>query len=192
MTNRRLFLAGAAATLWAAPAFAGARFKPLFDGQSLAGWTPVGNANWTVTDGAIGADSGGMSFLVSRDAYRDFELRAEFWVSEDANSGIFIRCSDRTAITADNAYECNIFDTRPDPSYGTGSIVNVAKVSPMPKAGGRWNAMEIAARGDRFSITLNGKKTVDDARDGKHEAGPIALQYGAGIVKFRKVEIRVM
>lgn len=30
-------------------------------------------------------------------------------------------------ITAMNAYEVNIFDTRPDPTYRTGAIVNVSK-----------------------------------------------------------------
>jgi hypothetical protein len=29
-----------------------------------------------------------------------------------------------------------------------------------------------------------------DVQDSQHASGPIALQYGAGIVKFRKVEIR--
>lgn len=192
MIGRRTLLAGIAASAWTVPAFAGTRFRPLFDGSSLAGWMPLGDANWRVEEGAIVADHGAMSFLVSNASFRDFELRAEFWASEDANSGIFIRCSDRSEITADNAYECNIFDTRPDPSYGTAAIVNVAKVSPMPKAGGHWNTMEIEARGDRFSIVFNGKKTVDGARDAKHEAGPIALQYGAGIVKFRKIELRAL
>ena len=190
MTDRRTLLIGLGASLCAGPAFAGPRFKPLFDGRSLAGWDPVGDANWTVTEGAIVADKGGVSFLVSRVSYRDFDLRAEFWVSAEANSGIFIRCSDRAEITSANAYEVNIFDTRPDPTYGTGAIVDVAKVSPMPKAGGQWNTMLIQARGDRFTVTFNGRKTVDSARDGKHPAGPIALQYGAGVVKFRKVEIR--
>jgi hypothetical protein len=190
MIDRRTLVAGVAASLCAGPAFAGPKFRPLFDGQSLAGWDPVGDANWRVADGAIVADSGTMGFLVSRSSYRDFDLRAEFWVSEEANSGIFIRCSDRGQITAGNAYEVNIFDTRPDPSYGTGAIVDVARVSPMPKAGGQWNTMLIEAHGDRFTVTLNGRKTVDGAKDGKHAAGPIALQYGAGTVKFRKVEIR--
>lgn len=190
MIDRRSLLIGTAASLCAAPAFAGTPFKPLFDGASLAGWTPLGNANWRVEEGAIVADSGPMSFLVSRASFRDFELRAEFWVSEDANSGIFIRCSDRNEITAGNAYEVNIFDTRPDPSYGTGAIVDVAKVSPMPKAGGHWNTMGIEARGGRFTVTFNGKKTVDGAKDDKHATGPIALQYGAGVVKFRKIEIK--
>jgi hypothetical protein len=193
MTDRRTLLIGVAASLCAGPAFAaGARFKPLFDGQSLAGWDPLGDANWRVEEGAIIADSGPMSFLVSRDSYRDFDLRAEFWASAEANSGIFIRCSDRTEITAKNAYEVNIFDTRPDPSYGTASIVDVAKVSPMPKAGGQWNTMLIEARGDRFTVTFNGKKTVDGAKNADHATGPIALQYGAGTIKFRKIEMRAL
>jgi hypothetical protein len=192
MTDRRTVLAGVAASLCAGPALAGTRFRPLFDGASLAGWAPVGDANWTVTDGVLSADTGAMSFLVSRESFRDFDLRAEFWMSEAANSGIFIRCSDRTQITAGNAYEVNIFDTRPDPSYGTGAIVDIAKVSPMPKAGGHWNVMEIEARGDRFTVTFNGRKTVDGVHDGKHPVGPIALQYGAGVVKFRKIEVRAL
>lgn len=85
----------------------------------------------------------------------------------------------------------NIFDQRPDPTYGTGAIVNVAKVSPMPKAGGHWNTYEITAKGPTFTVTLNGIRTVDNAQDNKFASGRIALQYGAGVVKFRKVEIRL-
>ncbi|KRA83867.1 hypothetical protein ASD76_07615 [Altererythrobacter sp. Root672] len=60
----------------------------------------------------------------------------------------------------------------------------------MPKAGGRWNTMVIVARGDTFSVTLNGVKTVDAVRGSAHAEGPFALQYGAGKVKFRTVEIQ--
>ena len=190
MTNRRSFIFGAAAFLLPAPAFARRSFRRLFNGRSLDGWTPVGDANWSVRDGVLSADRGAVSFLVSRESYRDFDLRAEFWVSGDANSGIFIRCSDRARITADNSYEVNIFDTRPDPTYGTGAIVNVASVSPMPRAGGRWNVMLIRARGDRFDVVLNGRTTVAAARDGRYREGPVALQYGAGLVKFRRVDLR--
>lgn len=161
----------------------------LFDGSSLDNWNPIGNANWRLADGVVQADKGN-GFLVSKNVYADFQIRAEFWVDADANSGIFIRCSDPLRVTADNAYEVNIFDKRPDPSYGTGAIVNVAKVSPMPKAGGRWNVYEITAKGTSLTVTLNGIRTVDGMRDGKHARGPIALQYGAGVVKFRTVQIR--
>ena len=132
----------------------------------------------------------GNGFLVSKKEYGDFELKAEFWVDATATSGVFIRATDPTKVTGTNAYEVNIYDTRPDPSYGTGAIVNVAKVSPMPKAAKQWNYYEIIAKGDTFTVTLNGIKTVDGAKDAKLAKGRIALQYGQGIVKFRKVEIR--
>jgi hypothetical protein len=191
MTSRRIFLLGAGAALLPLPAHARAGFRPLFNRRCLEGWTPVGDANWRVEHGILTADRGGISFLVSRQSYRDVELRAEFWVSPDANSGIFLRCQDPAAITADNAYEVNIFDRRPDPTYGTGAIVNVAQVArPYPQAGGHWNTMLIRARGDSFSVVLNGRTTVAAARDGRHREGPVALQYGAGTVRFRGVELR--
>lgn len=190
LARRRLIVGLAMATLPAA-AFARPPLTMLFDGRTVAGWTRVGDANWTISDGILSADRGGISFLVSERSYRDFELVAEIWVSPDANSGVFIRCSDRTRIEATNAYEVNVFDTRPDPTYGTGAIVGLAKVSPMPKAGGRWNTLRIIAQGDTFSVLFNGERTVD-ARDSAHAEGPIALQYGAGVVRFRKVAIRTL
>ena len=81
------------------------------------------------------------------------------------------------------------YDKRPDPDYGTGAIVNVAKVSPMPKAGGRWNTMEITAKGPQLIVVLNGTRTAE-AQDAKHARGPFALQYSGGIVKFRKLLIK--
>jgi hypothetical protein len=112
-------------------------------------------------------------------------------VNEVANSGIFVRCSDPKNITADNSYEVNIFDTRPDPSYGTGAIVNFAKISPMPKAGGRWNTYEITVKGSQFNVVLNGQPTVQ-MQDSKFPSGPIALQAAGGVVKFRKVMIKAL
>jgi Domain of Unknown Function (DUF1080) len=178
------------------PASADRGWVSLFDGESLANWNPIGTANWRLENGAMVADSGN-GFLVSTDEYGDFELRAEFWIDPEANSGIFIRCTDPKEVTGKNAYEVNIWDTRPDPSYGTGAIVHVAKVDPMPKAGGKWNVYEITAKGPKFTVKLNGQTTVDGAEDSKFARGHIALQHGLGAgdsdkgaVKFRKVEIR--
>ena len=173
-----------------APAIARTGFETLLDGRSLAGWTRVGEPAWRVGHGAVSADAGPATFLVSNGSYRDFELRVEFWVSDDANSGVFIRCASRTEISATACYEVNIYDTRPDPTYGTGAIVNVAPVSPMPRAGGHWNLMVIVARGNTLSVTLNGRRTVEAARDSAHREGPFALQRAAGTVRFRRIEIR--
>ena len=65
----------------------------LFDGNNLDNWNSIGDANWRTEDGSIVADKGS-GFLVSKNSYTDFQLRAEFWASDDVNSGIFIRCTD--------------------------------------------------------------------------------------------------
>src|ERR1700716_372078 len=183
-----LFVALAAAP-FAQKAAGQAGWVTLFDGKSLDNWNQIGDANWKLADGVVAADKGN-GFLVSKDSYGDFQIRAEFWVDDEANSGIFIRCTDPAKVTAKNAYEVNIFDKRPDPSYGTGAIVDTAKAGTVLKAGGKWNVYEITAKGPRFDVTLNGTKTVDGANDSQHAKGPIALQYGAGVVKSRKVEIK--
>jgi hypothetical protein len=185
-----LLLAGSA-VFWHSQNAAGQTgWTTLFDGSNLNNWEPIGNANWRLVEGGVVQADLGNGFLVSKKEYGDFELKAEFWVDTTANSGVFIRATDPKQVTATNAYEVNIYDTRPDPSYGTGAIVNVAKVSPMPKAGNQWNNYEIIAKGDTFTIILNGIKTVDGAKDAKLPKGRIALQYAQGIVKFRKVEIK--
>jgi hypothetical protein len=181
-----------------APALANAQgaggWTVLFDGRSLDHWNRIGDADWKLDDGAVVADKGS-GYLVSKEAYGDFQLRVEFWVNDEANSGVFIRCEDPQKIAGATGYEVNIYDQRPDPSYGTGAIVNVAKVDPMPKAGGKWNTYEITAKGAHLTAILNGVKTAE-GDDPKHKSGHIALQYGAtkakdaGIVKFRKVEIK--
>src|SRR3954470_13587108 len=167
----------------------------LLDSAKKGDWTEVGKANWEMKDGALAADKlegKDLSYLVSKDSYKDFQIRAEFWTDEEANSGIFIRCDQRDKIDSKICYEVNIFDKRPDPSYGTGAIVDVAKVEPMPKAAGKWNTYEIIAQGSHLVVVLNGQKTAD-VQDSKHNAGgPFALQYGSGVVKFRKVQIKAL
>ena len=118
----------------------GDHWTTLLDGtQGLENFDRVGEADWQGVDGAIQATRGGKdpAYLVTRNSYKDFVLHVEFWASDDANSGIFFRCQEPRRINDENCYEANIFDTRPDPTFGTGAIVKVAKVSPMPKAGGK-------------------------------------------------------
>ena len=170
----------------------GANWVTLLDGTTgLDNWIRVGDANWRAVDGTIQADQKtdkANSFLVTKNSYTDFRIRAEFWVSDDANSGIYMRCADIKNLTDRTCYEANIFDQRPDPTFGTGSIVHLSPVSPMPKAGGKWNTYDVTVKGSRVTVRLNGVVTAD-IQDSKLTSGPIALQYAAGVVKFRKVQI---
>ena len=189
-----LFLVAIAVIGCASPSVSQGGWVTLFDGGNLDQWNRIGDANWRIVDGSVQADKG-VGFLVSKQTYGDFQIRAEFWADEDANSGIFIRLSDTKTVTAANSYEVNIYDKRPDPLYGTGAIVDIAKVSPMPKAAGKWNVYEITAKGSRLTVVLNGVQTVD-VENSKFASGPFALQYApgvvkdAGVIKFRKVQIK--
>jgi len=167
----------------------------LFDGKDMGQFDRLGDANWSLADGVISADSGN-GFLVTKETYRDFEIRVEFYVESDTNSGIYIRCTDPKTFSSKTCYEVNIWDDRPEQKYGTGAIVDVAAVNPMPRAGGKWNTYDITVKGDHFVVLLNGVKTAD-AHDSKFSEGLIGLQKAPGVdkegkhvVRFRKVEIR--
>jgi 3-keto-disaccharide hydrolase len=186
-------------TLFGCATPSGSGWTTLIDGATgLDNWNRVGDANWRTEGGAIVADKGKGGFLVSKNSYNDFEIYAEFWAETDTNSGIFIRCSDAQKISSVNCYEVNVWDIRPDPTYATGAIVDVAAV-PVPivyKAGGKWNTFKIYAKGPQMTIMLNDVVTAN-TQNSKHASGPFGLQYGFGVngatggpIKWRKVMVR--
>jgi hypothetical protein len=193
-----LLLAAAGCSQMPAMPFGLGGWTTLVDGEKgLENFDRVGDANWRAEGGAIVADDGKGGFLVSKNAYKDFQLRVEFWPDHNANSGIYMRCADRDKITDKSCYEANIFDQRPDQTYATGGIVHRGKVLQPVKAGGKWNVYDITAQGPRMTVMLNGQKTAEfDKVDSP--SGPIALQYGTlppnaargGAIKFRKVQVR--
>jgi len=175
-----------------ATAQSGEGWITLLDSKTMGDWDKVGETNWRMENGAVVADkrSGKTpAYLLSKQSYKDFMLHVEFWSSDDANSGIFLRCSNPKNIGDKTCYEVNIFDQRKDPSYGTGAITRYVEVGPMPKAGGKWNTYEITLKGRQLTVVLNGKKTAE-MRNGLYDQGPFALQHGAGVIKFRKVAIK--
>jgi hypothetical protein len=168
----------------------------LIDGEKgLENFNRVGDANWRAVDGAIVADKGKGGFLVSKNSYKDFQIKAEFWASLNANSGIYMRCANPNVITDKSCYEANIYDERADPSFGTGAIQHMTKASPMLKAGGKWSTYEITVKGPQITLLLNGVRTAEGT-DTKFASGPIALQFGnhgkepGGAIKYRKVQIK--
>ena len=183
-----LSLFAIALVLQPSPGLAQGGWTTLFNGSTLDGWNPIGDANWELVDGAVQADSGS-GFLVTPESYGDFELTLQYWVNEPANSGIFIRCADPETVTDRNSYEVNIYDTRADQTYRTGGIVHLAAPASVVNSPGQWNTYEIVAQGPRLRVWLNGAQMID-VEDSQFADGPIALQYGLGVVKFRNVMIR--
>lgn len=184
-----LFLVGPAVIpIPAATAQTGDGWVTLFDGKSFSNWTMTGNANWRIADGMAEADRP-RGFLVSRESYGDFELRADVFTLPESNGGVLFRITDPRDPGIQNAYELNVNDGRKDQTGRTGAIVNIAK--PMVKfdAGNQWVTVEIRAVGPKMTARLNGM-TIAEATDTKYMRGPIALQAAGGLVRYRNVQIR--
>src|SRR5258705_155194 len=137
----------------------------LVDGNAgLENFNPIGDANWRAENGAIVADKGKGGYLVSKNSYKDFQVRAEFWADTTTNSGVFIRCTDPNKVTATNAYEVNIYDQRPEPDYGTraGAVCSVwpsgspSQYSAFGKHSSRYLAAEVACDASRPGMTSAG------------------------------------
>ena len=170
----------------------------LVDGEKgLENFNRIGDANWRAEGGAIVADKGKGGHLVTKNSYRNFQIRAEFWAETGTNSGIFIRASDPNKVGAANAYEVNIYDLRPGQEFATGAIVNFGRI-PVPssyKAGGKWNTFLITAKDTNLIVEFNGVQTVN-IYDSKFDSGPFTLQFGnhgkepGGAIKWRKVQVK--
>ena len=172
-----------------AAAQAGAGWTTLFDGKNLDHWVKTGNANWRLADGGIVEADMPRGFLVSKESYGDFELRAEIWTTPDSNGGVLFRITKPADPGIENGYELNINDKRADQTGRTGSIVNVAKPLVQFDSGNKWVTVEITAKGPHLTARLNGTLTAE-VDDSKYARGPVSLQAAGGLVRYRNVQIR--
>ena len=166
----------------------------LFDGKSLAGWqgrptfAPMSPGDWTVQDGAILCGGTKPSWLSTDASFGDFQLKLQFRGDASVNSGVFLR-SQKEGQPHVTGYELQIWDYQPQ-GYLTGSLVGSVKAGPARVKGEVWNQFDITARGDRFTVLLNGAQALD-AHDTKHASGVIGFQCQLNQrIAFRDVKLR--
>ncbi len=156
----------------------------------LTTWNVIGDVEWQFDEGT--AEAGpqeATGYLVSTKAYLDFRLSIEFWIEDDTNSGIFVRCIDGETISADNCYEANIWDNHANQDSRTGSIVKHVKPQAHVETVGRWNTYNVEVRNNTINLSVNDKHTAT-LEDDRLKTGYIALQYGGkGRLRFRNLEI---
>jgi hypothetical protein len=188
----------------------GAGFTPLFDGDSLAGWTPRGGkAEFRVEQGAIVGETRPNqpnTFLCTDREFSDFVLELEFKIDEALNSGVQVRSEVRREGEREwvVGYQCEI-----DPAQRawTGGIYDearrgwLASLSEDPRAraafrAGEWNRLRVDARGPEIRTWVNGVPTAV-LWDPLSPRGVIGLQvHGVGArtdplqVRWRDVRIR--
>jgi hypothetical protein len=170
----------------------------LFDGETLFGWRPVGDAKWEVTDGEIRTDGAKPGFLMSTTEWGDFELQLEFRAPATTNSGVFLRTSQEPTDPARDCYELNIAPA--DNPFPTGSFVarRKAEVAKPPfdklrterKAADKWHSFKVTAWNGWLAVELDGERVTDFSDEMPIRIGHIGLQSNSGPVAFRNIRLR--
>ena len=163
---------------------------PNFEGRD---WPQFGADIWQFDIGVAEAGpSSEASYLVSPQEFEDFRLSIEFWVEDETNSGIFVRCrapEEIADINPDSCYEVNIWDNHPVQEFRTGSIVKHVVPAAEVHTLGKWNTLVVRAAGETIEISVNDvvTATLDNAQ---RRSGFIALQYaGESRLRFRDLTI---
>ena len=163
---------------------------PNFEGRD---WPQFGADVWQFDIGVAEAGpSSEASYLVSPQEFEDFQLSIEFWIEDETNSGIFVRCrapEEIADINPDSCYEVNIWDNHPVQEFRTGSIVKHVIPAAEVHTLGKWNMLVVRAFGETIEVSVNNVVTAT-LHNAQRRSGFIALQYaGKNSLRFRDLTI---
>jgi 3-keto-disaccharide hydrolase len=159
-------------------------WEPIWDGSTLAGWSPIGDGKWEIVDGAIkgtNTRSGKGGFLASDAEYDNFTVHCQLKLVE-GDSGFYFRF----AQGEDGKVTSGEMQINAD---GIGGYFEVGGrnwvVKPTPEdlaryyLPGEWNDVTISAQPERLVIRMNGQEAVDLVEKPIRTTGKLALQaYG--------------
>jgi hypothetical protein len=200
----------------------------LFDGKTTSGWHSYGKDKvdevWKVVDGAIcltdqkdrNQASGGD--LVSDKEYGDFDLKLEWKIAKNGNSGIIFYVVEDAAKYKESyntGMEMQVLDNDGHPDgklirHRAGDLYDLISSSKESvKPVGEWNEVEIISKDGKLQLFLNGTNVVttqlwdDQWRSklagskfknmqdfGTFKKGKIALQDHSNLVCYRNIKIK--
>lgn len=176
-------------------------FVPLFNGRDLDGWTRMGDpTGWEVRDGVLFSGIGNIPGWLRTDrVYGDFILRLQWRVSQNGNSGVFIRAT-TTGHPWISGSEVQISNEPRDPIHCTGALYDIVPVNPRPDESAEvWHDFEIHCHGPYHKVFANNIPIIDvDARQvpdlfARPTRGYIGLQSShapEGWIEFRNIRIK--
>ena len=165
----------------------------LFDGETLGGWQPTGDAKWQVTDRTMRTAGQQPGFLMTAGEFADFELHVEFKAPAATNSGVFLRTALEPTDPTKDCYELNI--APPENPFPTGGLVGRKKVVLAAEgfpAADQWHAFDVTADGGKLAVRLDGTPILEYDDPEPIRRGHIGLQSNSGEVAFRNIRIRVL
>ena len=185
------------------PTFAGepAKFIPLFDGKTFAGWHKQGGGEWTIDkDGTLVGrherKEPRHGHLITNKVYKDFTIRFSYR-SIKGNSGFYFRVDEVGGNVGVHGFQAEIDPTAsPGGLYETGGRGWVAQPSAefakKHFKPGQWNEMTVSARGRHIVVHVNGHRSAELKDDPGRLQGHIALQLHGGAdveVHFKDIVI---
>ncbi len=202
----------------------------LFDGKTLAGWHTYGKdkpgSAWSVDSNAIhlkpvenkGYQTEGGGDLITNDEYGNFDLKLEWKIAKNGNSGIILFAHEDTTKykeTWNTGLEMQVLDNNGHPDakiikHRAGDLYDLITSTPETvKPAGEWNAVEVRSDNGKLDFYLNGthtlsttlwddnwKKLVAGSKFknmpdfGTFKSGHIALQDHGNEVWYRNISIQ--
>jgi hypothetical protein len=159
-------------------------FESMFNGKDLTGWkglveNPIARSkmkpevlneaqekanekiktDWLVKDGLL-IFSGDGDNLATEKKYGDFEMYVDWKITQKGDAGIYLRGTPQVQIWDTSRREVGA-------QVGSGGLYNNQSNPSKPllvadNAIGQWNTFHIIMKGDKVTVFLNGKKTVDN------------------------------
>jgi hypothetical protein len=184
-------------------------FRSLFNGQDLTGWEGSGKdvqKSWLVVDGTLRCTGKGGQWLRSKDQFGDFELRLEYRVTKEGNSGIYIRVPmNGNHHGQDAGVEVQVLDDHSPkfqklrPDQFAGSMYSVlAGSARVAKPTGEWNSMTIRCEGKKYQVIHNDTKIIDTDATAtpelakRNEKGYLGFQNHGKEVWYRNIRIQTL
>lgn len=194
----------------------------LFDGRTTTGWrgfkqTSFPSQGWKVVDDCLwhGSRGGGGDIVTDR-TFEQFELRFEWRMKPDGNSGVKYFLPENRAGAIGHEYQlltgAQVEAVQAPSKGGTGGLYDVLppEIPVRLRPADQFNESRIVVRGNHVEHWLNGERTIayelasptvlaavarskfkDVAGFGTRVRGHILLQDHGGEIWFRNVKIRV-
>jgi hypothetical protein len=196
---KSLRLLAAFAALIVSVSAADVKMESAFNGKDLAGWqNPKNNEFWKAVDGVLVGENNAAkkgNMLYTEKSYQDAVIECEVRFSGDIDSGIMMRKDEKgkkdiqmqigTSRSLKKDMTCAFYVGKYPESGWAPKVATLWKNND-------WNKIRFQAKGDTYTVWLNGEQVSNYVDAGYPKAAPIGLQIHPGVamkVEYRNISI---